>query len=87
MHDTPIKTREHVRQCLNGLRALEFPIEAQAIRYPWIQALLRRFHYPQRRKAEKRFRLDVLQTVSGYSRIQGNRLIQQSRQTRQLHRR
>ncbi len=87
MNDTPIKTLEHVRQFLNGLGALEFRIEAKAARYTWIQGMLLRFHYPQLRKAEKGLLLDFLQMVSGYSRIQVKRLIQQSRQTGQLHRR
>ena len=87
MNDTPIKTLEHVRQFLNGLGALEFRIEAKAARYTWIQGMLLRFHYPQLRKAEKGLLLDFLQKVSGYSRIQVKRLIQQSRQTGQLHRR
>ena len=45
------------------------------------------FHYHQLGKAEKGLLLDFLQKVSGYSRIQVKRLIQQSRQTGQLHRR
>jgi len=87
MNDTPINTLEHIRQFLNGLGALEFRIEAKAARYTWIQDMLLRFHYPQLRKAEKGLLLDFLQKVSGYSRIQVKRLIQQSHQTGQLHRR
>ncbi len=87
MNDTPIKTLEHVRQFLNGLGAMEFRLEAKAARYTWIQAMLLRFRYPQLRKAEKGLLLDFLQKVSGYSRIQVKRLIQQSRHTGQLHRR
>ena len=87
MNDTAIKTLDHVRQFLNGLGPMEFHIEAKAARYTWIQATLLRFHYPQLRKAEKGLLLDFLQKVSGYSRIQVKRLIQQSRHTGQLHRR
>jgi hypothetical protein len=87
MNDTAIKTLDHVRQFLNGLGPMEFQIEAKAARYTWIQATLLRFHYPQLRKAEKGLLLDFLQKVSGYSRIQVKRLIQQSRHTGQLHRR
>jgi transposase InsO family protein len=87
MNDTSIKTLEHVRQFLNGLGAMEFRIEAKAARYTWIQGMFLRFHYPQLRKAEKGLVLDFLQKVSGYSRIQVKRLIQQSRQTGPLHRR
>ena len=45
------------------------------------------FHYHQLGKAEKGLLLDFLQKVSGYCRIQVKRLIQQFRQTGQLHRR
>lgn len=87
MNDTPLKTLEHVRQFLNGIGTMEFSIEAKDARYAWIQAMLLRFHYHQLGKAEKGLVLDFLQKVSGYSRIQVKRLIQQSRQTGQLHRR
>ena len=87
MNDTHIKTLEHVRQFLNGFGAMEFHIEAKDARYPWIQTMLLRFRYPQLRKAEKGLLLDFLQKVSGYSRIQVKRLIQQSCQTGQLQRR
>jgi len=87
MNDTPIKTLDHVRQFLNGLGAMEFRIDAKDARYAWMQAMLLRFHYPQLRKAEKGLLLDFLQKVSGYSRIQVKRLIQQYLQTGRLHRR
>ena len=87
MNDTSIKTLDHVRQFLNGLGSMEFRIETKAARYPWIQAMLLRFHYPQLCKAEKGFLLDFLQKVSGYSRIQVKRLTQQSRHAGQLRRR
>ncbi len=87
MNDTPIKTLDHVRQFLNGLGAMEFCIDAKDARYAWIQAMLLRFHYHQLGKAEKGLLLDFLQKVSGYSRIQVKRLIQQSLQTGQLQRR
>ena len=87
MNDTHITTLDHVRQFLNGFAAMEFQIDAKAARYPWIQTMLLRFRYHQLRKAEKGLLLDFLQKVSGYSRIQVKRLIQQSRQTGQLHRR
>ncbi|MDA1305127.1 MAG: hypothetical protein O2999_12670 [Nitrospirae bacterium] len=87
MNDTPIKTLEHVRQFLNGNKAIEFNIEAKAVRYAWIQAMLLRFHYRQLGKAEKGLVLDFLQKVSGYSRIQVKRLIQQYLQNGRLHRR
>jgi transposase InsO family protein len=87
MNDTPLKTLEHVRQFLNGVGTIEFSIEAKDARYGWIQAMLLRFHYHQLGKAEKGLLLDFLQKVSGYSRIQVKRLIQQSRQTGQLQRR
>jgi len=87
MNDTPIKTLEHVRQFLNGNKAIEFNIEAKEARYAWIQAILLRFHYRQLGKAEKGLVLDFLQKVSGYSRIQVKRLIQQYVQNGRLHRR
>ena len=87
MNDTSIKTLDHVRQFLNGLEAMEFQIAAKDARYVWIQTMLLRFHYPQLRKAEKGLLLDFLQKVSGYSRIQVKRLIQQSHHTGQLQRR
>ncbi len=87
MNDTPIKTLDHVRQFLNGLGAMEFRIKAKDARYAWIQAMLLRFPYHQLGKAEKGLLLDFLQKVSGYSRIQVKRLIQQSLQTGQLQRR
>ena len=87
MNDRSIKTLDHVRQFLNGLGAMEFRIEAKDARYTWIQTMLLRFHYPQLGKAEKGLLLDFLQKVSGYSRIQVKRLIQQSHHTGQLQRR
>ena len=66
---------------------MEFQIEAKAARYVWIQTMLLRFRYSQLRKAEKGLLLDFLQKVSGYSRIQVKRLIQQSHHTGQLQRR
>jgi hypothetical protein len=66
---------------------MEFCIDAKDARYAWIQAMLLRFHYHQLGKAEKGLLLDFLQKVSGYSRIQVKRLIQQSLQTGQLQRR
>ena len=84
LNDTPIKTLDHVRPFLNGIGAIEFNIAAKAARYAWIQARLLRFHDPQLGKAEKGLLLDVLQKVSGYSRIQGKRLTQRARQTGQL---
>jgi transposase InsO family protein len=87
MNDTPFKTLEEVRQFLNGVGAIEFRIEAKEARYAWMQAMLLRFHYPQLRKAEKGLLQRFLQKVSGYSRIQVKRLIQQYLQTGRLHRR
>lgn len=87
MNDTPIKTLEHIRQFLNGIGAIQFSIEAKEARYPWVQDMLLRFHYPHLGKAEKGLLLDFLQKVSGYSRIQVKRLIQQYLQTGQLQRR
>lgn len=87
MNDTPIKTLEHVRQFLNGNKAIEFSLEAKAARYVWIQAMLLRFHYRQFGKAEKGLVLDFLQKVSGYSRIQVKRLVQPYVQNGRLHRR
>ena len=87
MNDKHIKTLDHVRQFLNGLGAMEFQIEAKAARYAWIQTMLLRFQYPQLGKPEKGLLLDFLQKVSGYSRIQVKRLIQQSHHTGQLQRR
>jgi len=81
-----LKTLEHVRQFLNGNKAIECNIEAKEARYAWIQAILLRFHYRQLGKAEKGLVLDFLQKVSGYSRIQVKRLIQQYVQHGRLHR-
>ncbi len=87
MNDTPFKTLDEVRQFLNGVGAIEFSIEAKDARYAWMQTMLLRFHYPQLRKAEKGLLQDFLQKISGYSRIQVKRLIQQYLQTGRLHRR
>jgi hypothetical protein len=69
MNDTPIKTREHVRQFLNGIGAITFSIEAKETSDAWIQDMLLRFHYPQLGKAGKGLLLDFLQKVSGYTLI------------------
>jgi hypothetical protein len=87
MNDTAIQTFDHVRQFLNGTGAMEFRLEGKDARYAWIQTILLRFHYHRLGKAEKGLLLDFLQKVSGYSRIQVKRLIQQSRHTGQLQRR
>lgn len=87
LNDTPFKTLEEVRQFLNGVGAIEFRIEVKEARYAWMQAMVFRFHYPQLRKAEKGLLQSFLQKISGYSRIQVKRLIQQYLQTGRFHRR
>jgi len=87
MNDTPITTLEHLRQFLNGIGAIPFSIEAKEARDPWVQDMWLRFHDSHLGKAEKGLLLDVLQKVSGYSRIPVKRLIQPYLQTGQLQRR
>jgi len=87
MNDQSITTLDHGRPFLNGLGAMEFHIDAKAARYPWIQTMLLRFHDSHLGKAEKGLLLDFLQKVSGSSRIQVKRLVQQSHHTGQLQRR
>jgi transposase InsO family protein len=87
MNDTHIKTVEHVLQFLEGTTALELCIDSKADRYAWIQRTLVRFHYLTLGKADKGVILSFVQKLSGYSRIQVKRLVEQYRHTGRLQRR
>jgi len=77
-----LKTIVQLNQFLDGTQAVIFQINTiKKERYDWIRHELVRFDYLQLRKADKGVVIRYLMKVSGYSRQQTTRLIQQYRKT------
>ena len=53
-----------------GIKRIEFNLNAKAARYTRIQAMLLRVHSSRLGKTEKGLLLDFFQEVNGYSQIQ-----------------
>lgn len=87
MNDTEIKTIEQVREFLAGTSDVEFSIRSKDECYKWIEGILIRFGYRSRGKAEKGLLLDLIEKVSGYSRIQIKRLVKKYLKTGRIKRR
>ena len=87
MNDTRIETIEQVRQFLSGASLVEFSISSKNESYKWIEQTLIRFRYGSRNKTDKGLLLDLIEKVSGYSRIQVKRLVKQYPVTGRIKRR
>lgn len=76
-----LQTLEHIRAFLEGTQPLGFEAPAREVTYEWIVAELRRLKYLRLGKADKGLVRRYLEKVSGLSRAQMTRLIQQFRDT------
>ncbi|RCN57173.1 DDE-type integrase/transposase/recombinase [Acidiferrobacter thiooxydans] len=76
-----LQTLEHIRAFLEGTQPLGFEAPAREVTYEWIVAELRRLRYTRQGKADKGLVRRYLEKVSGLSRAQMTRLIQQFRDT------
>lgn len=85
MNVNKLTSIEEIEQFLNGTQPVAFSLEAQgqAI-YPWIQATLSKFHYDTLGKRSRGIVTRYLIKISGYSRQQIVRLIQQFRETKRI---
>ncbi|MQM39743.1 hypothetical protein KBTX_03774 [wastewater metagenome] len=72
-----LQSLEQVRAFLEGVRPLGFEAPAREAAYEWIAGELRRLHYPRLGKADKGLVRRYLAKVTGLSRAQITRLIQQ----------
>lgn len=87
MDDSQIETMEQVRCFLAGVTAVEMAISSKTECYDWVRRTLVRFRYLTLGKADRGLLLRYLRQVSGYSRAQINRLVQQYRETGVVERR
>lgn len=77
MNDTKLQTLADIRRFLDGTVEVEFSIEDKTARYRWVQTTLVRLRYLTLGKKDRGLVLRYLQRVSGYSRAQIKRLVQQ----------
>ena len=88
MNEKDLKTVEQVQQFLVGTQLIAFQIlDDNASRYKWIQSTLIRFNYDRLKRQEKGILIRYMAKISGYSRRQLTRLIQQQRRVGRLVRR
>ena len=98
MNEQDLKTVEQVQQFLVGTQLIAFQIkdcdsyrslvlDDKASRYKWIQSTLIRFNYDRLKRLEKGILIRYMAKISGYSRRQLTRLIQQQRRVGRLVRR
>ncbi len=85
MTTTHFKTLAQVTDFLLGTEKRTFSIPTKADRYEFIKTILIRFKYRQLNKADKGLLLRFLSRVSGYSKVQTKRLVQQYLRTGKLH--
>ncbi len=81
LHSQRLQTLDEVRAFLAGVGPLDFKVPARDEAYGWIETTLRQLGYKRLGKADKGLVRDYLIKVSGFSRAQVTRLIQQFRQT------
>ena len=79
---------DQVQQFLVGTQFIAFQtLDDKASRYKWIQSTLIRFNYDRLKRQEKGILIRYMAKISGYSRRQLTRLIQQQRRVGRLVRR
>lgn len=77
-----LKNTQELQTFLEGAQAVAFSVPGdKSARYAFIQSVLKQFHYRALKKPEKGIVIRFLLQVSGYSRQQLMRLIQQYRKT------
>jgi transposase InsO family protein len=84
MDDSQMSTLEQVRDFLEGTGPVGIKISAKVERYAWARRTLVRFGYLTLGRSDRGVLLQYLFRVSGYSRAQVNRLVQQYRQTGEI---
>ncbi len=84
LHTDKLSTLEQLRAFADGTQARSFQASSRQEAYDCIADTLRRFHYEQRRKADKGLITHFLCQVTGLSRQQVVRHIRQFRETRQV---
>ncbi len=88
MNEKDLNTVDQVQQFLIGTQLIAFQIlDDKVSRYKWIQSTLIRFNYSQLKRQEKGILIRYMAKISGYSRRQLTRLIQQQRRVGRLVRR
>ena len=87
MDDSQISTLEQVREFLEGTDRVGISISSKAECYRWVQRTLIRFEYLTLGRSDRGVLLRYLCRVSGYSRAQVTRLVQQYRETGEIERR
>lgn len=87
MDDSQVSTLEQVRQFLEGTDGIRIAISSKTECYDWVRRTLIRFEYLTLRRSDRGVLLRYLRRVSGYSRAQINRLVQQYRETGEIERR
>jgi transposase InsO family protein len=85
LHTQRLQTLEEIRAFLAGTAPLDFAVPARTDAYAWIEASLRQLSYLRLSKADKGLIRDYLVKVSGFSRAQVTRLIQQFRDGGHVH--
>lgn len=84
MTTTQFTTLKQVEDFLSGTQDGTFSMPTKAARYEFIKTMLIRFKYRQLTKADKGLLLRFLSRVSGYSKVQIKRLVQQYLRTGKL---
>ncbi|MEB8487956.1 hypothetical protein OW567_06705 [Acidithiobacillus ferriphilus] len=84
LHTDKLSILEQLRAFADGTQARSFQASSRQEAYDCIADTLRRFHYEQRRKADKGLITHFLCQVTGLSRQQVVRHIRQFRETRQV---
>ena len=77
LHTQRLQTLEEVRAFLAGTLTLDFEVPARKDAYGWIEASLRQFRYLALGRSDKGLVRDYVIKVSGFSRAQITRLIEQ----------
>lgn len=81
LHSQRLQTLDEIRHFLSGAGPLDFKVPSRDDAYQWIEDALRQLCYKRLGKADKGLVRDYLIKVSGFSRAQITRLIQQFRET------
>lgn len=81
LHSQRLQTLDEVRDFLAGCSPLDFQVPSRNEAYHWIEHTLRQLGYLRLGKADKGLVRDYLIKVTGFSRAQITRLIQQFRRT------
>lgn len=87
MNDTQLKTIEELKIFLSGTESITFSFQSREDRYAWIEVTLIRLKYPGLNKRDKGVIIQYLMKVTGYSRQQLTRLIQQYKKAGRVRRR